>query len=221
MNSRSGHTRFGMYEILRIAVPGLYATFLAYFFLAGFSFTLLPLAVVDAGSIGFFILALVAGLTFYAKEAPKRRQAFRANQPSSFLLDRSKTLSVRSPLSEDDARRLYFYVLNNHMPPPFHEKIFFFGMIYSIMINIRRTSFWFTCIGIIGLLVKFSMTGRFFIESLIPVAFVGIIYILNVRYNKADRKMQENYQDQIFWLEMNHDLIDGLIRERSGRGDAS
>ena len=44
--------------------------------------------------------------------------------------------------------------------------------------------------------------------------------MLNVRYNKADRKMQENFQDQIFWLEMNQSAVDELIVERCGRGRA-
>jgi hypothetical protein len=34
-----------------------------------------------------------------------------------------------------------------------------------------------------------------------------------VRYNKADRKMQENYKDQIYWLEVNNDLVETLLRK--------
>ena len=220
VNSISHATRFGLYEILRIIMPGLYVAFLAFFFITGFSFTLFPIAMFEIGAMGFFMVALIAGLTMYAQETPKRRRAFRHNQPSAALQERSKALPVRAPLSDDDARRLYFYILNDRMPSSFHEKIFFFGMIYSVMINIRRASFWFAFIGIAGLLIKFSMTGHFFLESMLPVAFVGIVYVLNVRYNKADRKMQENFQDQIFWLEMNQAMVDGLIIERCGREDS-
>jgi hypothetical protein len=42
---------------------------------------------------------------------------------------------------------------------------------------------------------------------------IWLIYLLNVKYNKADRKMQENYQDQIFWLQMNEELIQDLFRK--------
>jgi hypothetical protein len=122
------------------------------------------------------------------------------------------------PLDETNARRLYFYILNDLMPAGFQDKIFFFGMIYYVMISIRRASFWFTFIGIILLLVKFSATDHFFIEGIIPVAFVGVIYVLNVRYNKADRKMQENFQDQIFWLTMNQELVDELIIRQQKTG---
>jgi hypothetical protein len=42
---------------------------------------------------------------------------------------------------------------------------------------------------------------------------VWLVYLLNVRYNKADRKMQENYQDQIFWLQMNNDVVESTLRK--------
>jgi hypothetical protein len=48
--------------------------------------------------------------------------------------------------------------------------------------------------------------------------FVWLIYALNVRYNKADRKMQENYQDQIYWLQMNNELVEGILRHRVSEG---
>ena len=54
-------------------------------------------------------------------------------------------------------------------------------------------------------------------EQQASIAFtlaVWVIYLLNVRYNKADRKMQENYQDQIFWLELNSDLVEQILRKR-------
>jgi hypothetical protein len=50
-----------------------------------------------------------------------------------------------------------------------------------------------------------------------------LIYLLNVKYNKADRKMQENYQDQIFWLQMNGGIIKDLFQkyELSKKGTLS
>jgi len=44
-----------------------------------------------------------------------------------------------------------------------------------------------------------------------------------VKYNKADRKMQDNYQDQIFWLQMNEELIKDLFKkyDLSKKGVAS
>ncbi len=87
-------------------------------------------------------------------------------------------------------------------------------MIYHIMINIRRTSFWFGLLGIIALVIQIAATQNTNMIAVTTVFIIWLVYGLNVRYNKADRKMQENYQDQIFWLEMNTEIVDSLIRKR-------
>jgi hypothetical protein len=159
---------------------------------------------------------MVAGLTLYAKESTKRRKAFQENQPSLYLKNKSRTMSGLRALNDSEPRQLYFYFLNNHMPLVFHEKIFFFGTIYHIMIQIRRTSFWFAVLSLVVLGVEIS-SGLILSDLQSLTAFtvaVWLIYGLNVRYNKADRKMQENYQDQIYWLEMNNDLVEGILRKR-------
>ncbi len=58
-------------------------------------------------------------------------------------------------------------------------------------------------------------TGRFLVPGYyFATLLMWLIYLLNVRYNKADRKMQENYKDQIYWLEMNNDLVESLLRKQ-------
>lgn len=217
MDQRSS-TTFGLYEGLRIFVPGFYfATVLLFFCWCFF----VPAGAPTGGGFAFLLLFLfvsvVSGLTMYAKETAKRRKAFVENQPSNFLKERSKLLKNTELLDDHSARRLYFYILNNYVPPGFHDKIFFFGTIYHIMILLRRTTFWFALAALAGLLIRLA-TGHPLVEQASSVIFtvtVWIIYLLNVRYNKADRKMQENYQDQIFWLEMNHELVENTIRQYS------
>jgi hypothetical protein len=206
-------TRFSSFEILRIIVPGLYFIFVVYILGSAFELQLHPFDLWQIGFPTFFVGTILAGLSFYAKETPKRRKAFQSNQPSLYILERSRELSTR-PLTEDEARRLYFYILNLHIPITIHDKIFFFGMIYHIMNNIRRTSFWFGIAGIGALIVQFTTKAYFTQSAFTTVVLIWIVYILNVHYNKADRKMQENYQDQIFWLEMNRDIVDSLILQR-------
>jgi|SRR3990172_7126389 len=208
---------FGRYEILRILIPGLYFallllcyywSFLIRFIPEGFSS--LVLTALFAGT------TIVAGLTMYAKETPKRRRAFLQNQPSQYLSAKARTMKDMPLLDDGEASRLYFYLLNNYIPPIFHEKIFFFGTIYSIMIQVRRSSFWFGLVGLASVLVQLSLRLSL-AEQQSLVAFtvaVWIIYLLNIRYNKADRKMQENYRDQIFWMEMNNSLIESILRKR-------
>jgi hypothetical protein len=119
-------------------------------------------------------------------------------------------------MEETDARQLYFFILNNHIPSVFHEKIFFFGTIYHIMIQVRRTSLWFAVLATLmaGGLGAYGFSLKPLGGLIVFAAVAWILYLLNVRYNKADRKMQENYRDQICWLEMNNDLVESVIRKR-------
>ena len=185
-----------------------------YVYAAAFAFSISPFDTWEIGIPTFFIGGLLAGLTLYAKESPKKRRAFQSNQPSQFLLERSRRVKDAPAMDDDEARQLYFYILNHYIPETVHEKIFFFGTMYQVMISIRRTSFGFGIVGLVLLAVDFTMKSHFALASVLPVALVWLIYATNVRYNKADRKMQENYQDQIFWLSMNTKLVDDLIAQR-------
>jgi hypothetical protein len=219
MNSPS---TFGLYETMRIVVPGFFfATMLSFLYWCGAA-PLFPSPDLSGLSLValFLVLALVSGLTIYSKETTKKRKAFLDNQPSLYIKSRARSIAELPPIEELEARRLYFFILNNHIPPLFHEKIFFFGTIYHIMTQVRRTSFWFAILSSI-LLAGYLALGWVFTDLQGLIVFAGsvwAIYLLNVRYNKADRKMQENYQDQIFWLEMNGDLVETIIRKRFAKG---
>lgn len=212
----SNTSSFGLYEATRILVPGFYFASLCALLFCTFVSRYIPLSS-DHGYfiILFLFLIIVSGLTMYAKETTKRRRAFIENQPSAFLQDIARRHSATQMLNEAEARQLYFYILNHFIPPAFHEKVFFFGTVYHIMIQIRRTSFWFAILSLICLTLQIA-AGIPLMEQqgLISFCFfICLIYLLNVKYNKADRKMQENYQDQIFWLKMNEDLILDLFKK--------
>ena len=214
MNSTPA-SRFASFEILRIIIPGSYSVFLILTLCVAFNVSLRPYGSWEFGLPLFVLGSIVAGLSFYSKETPKKRKAFQTNQPSTYIMDRSKELYPANPLTEDDARRLYFYILNHNIPITMHDKVFFFGMIYHIMINIRRTSFWFGLLGIIALIIQISATQQTNAIAVSTVFIIWMVYGLNVRYNKADRKMQENYQDRIFWLQMDKEIVDSLILTRN------
>ncbi|MDP1678378.1 MAG: hypothetical protein Q8L88_16090 [Bacteroidota bacterium] len=207
-------SRFASFELIRIIVPGSYSILLMFALYHAFNMSVWPFVSLEFGLPLFILGSIVAGLSFYSKETPKKRKAFQTNQPSMYILDRSRKLLPADPLTEDEARRLYFYILNHNIPITMHDKVFFFGMIYHIMINIRRTSFWFGVIGIIGVIIQIAVLQQTNITAVSTVLIIWLVYALNVRYNKADRKMQENYQDQIFWLEMNKEIVDILIHKR-------
>jgi Flp pilus assembly protein TadB len=207
---------FGLYEATRILVPGFYFASLSAMFFYSFVSRYISFPMEQGyWTVLFLFIVLVSGLTMYAKETTKRRRAFVENQPSSFLQDIVRRYSATNILNEAEARQLYFYILNHFITPAFHEKVFFFGTVYHIMIQIRRTSFWFAILSIICLAVQIAL-GVALVDQQGLVFFcllVCLIYLLNVKYNKADRKMQENYQDQIFWLQMNGGIVKDLFQK--------
>lgn len=215
MNTTHAST-FGLYETARILVPGFYCASLCALYYRSFLISYLPLSSSAIALFFFFaVLTLVSGLTMYAKETTKLRRAFVENQPSAYLQTIARRNSSVQPLNDTEARQLYFYILNHFVPAAFHEKVFFFGTVYHIMIQIRRTSFWFSIITLASFLVEVSAGATLAnLQSLIAFGlFLLLIYGLNVKYNKADRKMQENYKDQIFWLQMNEDLVGDLLQK--------
>ncbi|MGH2567248.1 MAG: hypothetical protein ACRDGA_02835, partial [Bacteroidota bacterium] len=214
--SAPSNTSFGTYESLRIFVPGFYVATLSFFLYRSYLEQFLSSQLSFAALFLLFVfLTVAAGFTLYAKETAKRRRAFLENQPSRYLSDKARTMKNMSLVDDNTARRLYFFLLNNHMPAAFHEKIFFFGTVYHIMINIRRSSFWFALIASACIALEVSRaTSLVELQGLLLFTIgVWLVYLLNVRYNKADRKMQENYQDQIFWLRMNNDLVEATLRK--------
>ena len=216
MNQSS--SSFGAYEAYRIIVPGYYFAALLLCLMWAVSDALRQDVTVEGMRLllVFIGVGLIAGLTLYAKEGTKRRKAFQENQPSLYLKTKARAMADIPVMEEADARQLYFFILNNHIPAVFHEKIFFFGTIYHIMIQVRRTSLWFAVLatlaaggmGTLGFALK-ALSGLIAFASV-----TWLLYLLNVRYNKADRKMQENYRDQICWLEMNNELVETVIRKR-------
>ena len=217
MNQSS--SSFGAYEAFRIIVPGYYFAALLLCLVWAVSDALGQCVSIDGMRLFlvFVGVGLIAGLTLYAKESTKRRKAFQENQPSLYLKTKARAMAEIPVMEESDARQLYFFILNNHIPSVFHEKIFFFGTIYHIMIQARRTSLWFALLAtlIAGAMVLQGVAFQALGGLLVFAAIAWLLYLLNVRYNKADRKMQENYRDQICWLEMNNDLVETVIRKRT------
>lgn len=209
-------TSFGSYEFVRMFLPGVYFGLVSVLFL-WVILPFFPWYYLDAftTTVLFLFLAFSSGLTMYLRETPKKRKAFMENQPSSVIQNMARTMKGVDVLSDDDARRLYFHLLNTAVPPVAHEKIFFFGTVYHIVVHVRRTTFWFAILGTAITAYQWAMYG-----SMTDVTFLALfsavmwaMYGLNVRYNKSDRSMQENYQDQIVWLEMNRGLVEKMLKE--------
>src|SRR5512139_3554762 len=111
---------FGRYETFRILIPGFYFALLLLCYYWSFLFRFLPEGLSSVTLVALFAGAtIVAGLTMYAKETPKRRRAFQENQPSQYLSAKARTMKEMPLLDDAEASRLYFFILNNYIPPVF------------------------------------------------------------------------------------------------------
>lgn len=216
MTNNHSSSSFGIYEGLRILLPGFYCVTIVWLygviaFNIDFFFT-----GSGASTLLILISGSVAGLLLYAAEGSKQRRAFRENQPSGHILELSRALNISPPLDEQESQRLYFFILNSYMPASFHQRIFFFGMVFHILTTLRRLSLFFAaagCITIVSFLLA-RQIDRITLSLAVLILLLLFIYLVNARYNKADKKMQENYQDQIQWLEMNQKLVLFILQHR-------
>lgn len=210
-------TSFIFSECIRILVPGFFFASLLFFYLKFFFIGNQPITLSTLSQLLLFIFFVIAaGLILYIQESPKKRRAFRENQPSMYLKSLSHTSSITA-LTDEEATLVYFYILNTIIPERFHEKILFFGTTYFIIIQLRRLSLWFGIIATTTTIVQI-LTYGFFSQSLPAILFTIIMwlfYLIIVRYNKAERKIQEIYRDQIFWLTMNRSTVTEILKQFS------
>jgi hypothetical protein len=211
-----GRHSYGRYEAIRIFIPAVYLALLLLLFLwASFARVLIGGLSTGQTLVVFAAVILVAAMSLYGKEVPKRRKAFRANQPSFYISTRARTMKDVPLLSDEEARRVYFYILNSYVPDAFHEKIFFFGAVYAILVTMRRITLWFAALGTLAVVVEF-LQGTVLANRqalVLLTTALWLVYALAVYYNKAERKMQENYQDQIFWLQMNDSVVEEVLQK--------
>lgn len=211
-----GRHSYGRYEAVRVFVPALYLALLLLLFYWAYLDKAFATGLTTGQAIGLYVFtALVAAMSLYGKEVPKRRKAFVTNQPSFYLSTRARTMKNMPLLSDDEARRAYFYILNTYVPDAFHDKIFFFGSVYTVLITMRRITLWFVGLGLLAVLAEFFSGGVLALEQglLLLTTSLWLVYALAVYYNKAERKLQENYQDQIFWLQMNDQVVQEVLEK--------
>lgn len=212
MENKNQQTFFSKYEFIKIILPGTYFIFLMILTTEIFDIYFFPFSEYQFIWPLILLGGTVVGLTLYSLDGSKKRRAFQLNQPSLYIQSRCKNILPNNPITEYEAEQLYFYLLNNFIPSVLHDKIFTFGMIFYVINTIRRITLWF-CIGSI-ILIGFSFDSifGFFSYKGFFVALLWVVYFINSTYNKADRKMQQNYEAQIMWLQMNHSIIDTTLK---------
>ncbi|MCX7983285.1 MAG: hypothetical protein N3A63_00025 [Bacteroidetes bacterium] len=205
---------FILNECVRVLAPGFFFSSFLFLYLKIFFIGNQPVFFSEVSQIMFFFFSLcISGVLLYILESPKRRKAFLKNQPSHYIKMLSQTSSAINPLTDEEATKLYFYILNTLIPERFHEKIIFFGSVYFVIIQLRRIALWFGAIAAFTLLIQHLFYGIYFppVQKTLFMLLTWWIYYLTVRYNKAERKIQEIYDDQIIWLQMNSNTISRLL----------
>lgn len=138
---------FGLYETLRILVPGW---FVVAFLDAGtrLAFGDTPMDLTpDAAAFVEFLenplvglgVALLAGLLLYAMDLPSKTVVYRFGDPDKGKEPPSRHLSQM--LSNDQLKRralsIYFFLQDEFMNQEAHRKVYLFGSLYRIFVDLR------------------------------------------------------------------------------------
>jgi hypothetical protein len=229
---------FGINETLRIIVPG-------YYLLAALSLYLhviCPKLLAESfpGSFVAIVAGLILGLILYSFNHPNRRDAYKRGLPSAELMKRSKTLKGATALDKNQAKQLYFYILNNFMPQTFHEVVMVKGALYYCITYVREISASLALLGLLTAAVAYihhcfhgvwawSWCGfDFFVNGWRICGMLLYIVVQFVTYvclwyhspneeNRADAMLHGIYDDQIKWMEMNSPLVNDLITFQKDR----
>lgn len=139
-------TGFGLYEALRILLPG------------GFGITVLSLVLRLAGDSGahfsggvfaplvgalqgapFLFAALVLGLLLYLLDLPTRARLYTGGDPARDA--EPPSVRLRELVGDADLKQrslsLYFILSDAHMPEEFHRRVYFFGGTYRTFFDAR------------------------------------------------------------------------------------
>lgn len=223
---------FGINETLRVIVPGYYllAALSVYFHVICSK----PLAESFPDSFVAIVAGLILGLILYSFNRPNRRDAYNRGLPSAELIERSKTLRGATALDKDQAKQLYFYILNNFMPQTFHEVVMVKGALYYCITYVREISASLAFLGLLTAAVAYihhcvrgawawSWCGFDFFGTGWRVCGILLYTIIQIvicfclgyhsskKENRADAMLRGIYDDQIKWIRMNALLVDDLI----------
>lgn len=163
-------TGFGLYETLRILVPGATAVAVLDFVVrvatgSGAALSKGPFQVVVEGLHGtnFFAASLMAGFLLYLLDLPQRSRIGAEGDPGNGIPMPTTALreilgpSPKAAWVRKRSFSLYFLLTDAHLPAEFHRRIYFFGSIFRIYSDAR----YLTAAGMaIGVPLAFAFTGQ-------------------------------------------------------------
>jgi hypothetical protein len=143
-------TGFGLYETLRILIPGATAAAVLAYVLrvaagSGPALSQGPFEAAIAGLDGtnFLVAALMAGFLLYLLDIPQKTRLGSQGDPGNDVP--MPTTALKEMLQQTPGDRwisgrafsLYFLLSDKHMPPEFHRRVYFFGSIYRMYADAR------------------------------------------------------------------------------------
>jgi hypothetical protein len=148
------------YETLRILVPGSIAVFLLDVTLrVGFGTNPLrpdggvrPIVSVLESPIASLIAALILGMLLYLVDLPSRTRLFTEGDPARQRRLPSDTLATHlagTPWSQYPVNLgLYFLVSDKYLPAEFHRRVYLFGSLYRVFVDLRALSILTVVVGV-------------------------------------------------------------------------
>lgn len=185
---------FGLYETLRILVPGATAAAIVAYVLrvaAGSGTGLTEgsfAAVIDVlDGANFLVIAIIAGFLLYLIDLPQRSRLALEGDPGNGVLLPSNVLRrllENGTIPQDNVRgqgnwlsdrslSLYFLLSDRHMPAEFHRRIYFFGSLYRIFADARYLAMAGASLGVPVALMVNGQSQLPFVE-LPYLAYVGL-----------------------------------------------
>lgn len=203
---------FGVFETFRILIPGflfsVYTSWYIYLFFPSRARSYLQ----ESGLSGmtFVAIGLVAGLVLYLRYWPRDSHETIEQLPSTHLRKKAEIVGIK--ISPRDAKEIYFYILNNHYPDAFRERVFYYGNIYRVAQKIWLVSIAFACLGIISqaLIAAFRLgVLEWYARSTFVVVLLAVFSLLRWR---PEHHYQEILSGQRKWLYMQDKLVESIIR---------
>jgi hypothetical protein len=195
-------TGFGLYEVLRIFLPGAVAAAVLDLMLRlvagsgpGYGDGPIKWVVASLTGVNFIFVALVFGFLLYLADLPTKARVFGEGDPAHDIDLPSRALAgfLEKAIDPDVIGRnraewvwkrslpIYFLLMDAHLPAERHEKVYYFGGLYKMYFDARLLTVAALAFGpALGLISGKKNGIDFHVEwpYLVPVLFFVIVIVL-------------------------------------------
>jgi len=201
---------FGVFETFRILIPGYIAALCASWYIRLFIPSVTAyLESSKLSAVTFAGFGLVAGLILYLHYIPHDTKSYRESQPSQYLLERAQQLGVG--MTAEEAKEIYFYLLNNYFPESFRERIFYYGNVYRVAQKTWLISIAFAVLAA-STQICYCLLRSPNLHWKQQLVFLGILLLsFFLLFWRAEKHAIQILKGQIKWLQMRDKLVSSLL----------